>query len=70
MGPHTHPGSRRALAFVLALNALTCLVEFAAGWWTNSLALLSDADLDEHEEEIRQAVLDCPVSVIRVDEEE
>ncbi|MEO6462848.1 MAG: cation diffusion facilitator family transporter [Candidatus Eisenbacteria bacterium] len=43
MAPHAHSGSRRALAMVLALNALSCLVEFAAGWWTNSLALLSDA---------------------------
>lgn len=43
MTPHAHSGSRRALAIVLALNALSCLVEFAAGWWTNSLALLSDA---------------------------
>lgn len=43
MGPHAHSGSRRTLAFVLALNALTCIVEFVAGWWTNSLALLSDA---------------------------
>lgn len=43
MGLHAHSGSRRALAMVLALNALSCLVEFAAGWWTNSLALLSDA---------------------------
>ena len=29
----------------------------------------SDADIDENEEEIRQAALDCPVSVIRVAEE-
>lgn len=43
MGPHTHPGSRRTLAIVLVLNALTCAVEFGFGWWTNSLALLSDA---------------------------
>jgi cobalt-zinc-cadmium efflux system protein len=43
MGSHAHGGSRRTLAFVLALNALSCLVEFVAGWWTNSLALLSDA---------------------------
>lgn len=43
MTAHAHSGSRRALAFVLVLNALSCLVEFAAGWWTNSLALLSDA---------------------------
>lgn len=40
---HAHLQSRNALAAVLALNALTCLVEFVAGWWTNSLALLSDA---------------------------
>ena len=43
MAPHAHPGSRRTLAIVLALNALTCAVEFGFGWWTNSLALLSDA---------------------------
>ena len=29
----------------------------------------SDADLDAHEEEIRQAAIDCPVAVIRVEEE-
>ncbi|MGH7724973.1 MAG: cation diffusion facilitator family transporter [Candidatus Eiseniibacteriota bacterium] len=40
---HTHGQTKRVLAIVLALNALTCLVEFIAGWWTNSLALLSDA---------------------------
>jgi ferredoxin len=28
-----------------------------------------DVDLDEHEEEIRQAAIDCPVSVIRVVED-
>ena len=43
MAPHAHSGSRRALAMVLTLNALSCIVEFVAGWWTNSLALLSDA---------------------------
>ncbi len=28
-----------------------------------------DADLDAHEEEIRQAAIDCPVSVIHLEEE-
>jgi len=28
-----------------------------------------DADLDTHEEEIRQAAIDCPVSVIQMEED-
>jgi len=40
---HAHESSQRALAVVLALNLLTLLVEVLAGWWTNSLALWSDA---------------------------
>jgi ferredoxin len=28
-----------------------------------------DADLDAHEEEIRQAAVDCPVSVIHMEED-
>jgi cobalt-zinc-cadmium efflux system protein len=40
---HTHASSHRALAIVLALNTVMLLVELAAGWWTNSLALWSDA---------------------------
>jgi cobalt-zinc-cadmium efflux system protein len=40
---HAHASSQRALAIVLALNLVTLLVEVAAGWWTNSLALWSDA---------------------------
>ena len=40
---HAHESSQRALAIVLALNLLTLLVEVLAGWWTNSLALWSDA---------------------------
>jgi cobalt-zinc-cadmium efflux system protein len=40
---HAHASSQRALAIVLALNLLTLLVEVLAGWWTNSLALWSDA---------------------------
>ncbi len=43
MAPHLHPGPRRTLALVLALNALTLIVEFVVGLMTNSLALLSDA---------------------------
>ena len=43
MAPHAHPASRRTLAIVLALNALSFLVELVAGLMTNSLALLSDA---------------------------
>lgn len=34
---------RRALRWALTLTAIFCLVEFAGGWLTNSLALLSDA---------------------------
>ena len=40
---HAHASSQRALAIVLALNLLTLVVEVVAGWWTNSLALWSDA---------------------------
>jgi cobalt-zinc-cadmium efflux system protein len=40
---HAHASTQRALAIVLALNLLTLLVEVVAGWWTNSLALWSDA---------------------------
>ncbi|MEP7027941.1 MAG: cation diffusion facilitator family transporter [Candidatus Eisenbacteria bacterium] len=40
---HSHVSSQRALTIVLALNTLTFLVELGAGWWTNSLALWSDA---------------------------
>lgn len=40
---HSHASSQRALAIVLALNLVTFLVELVAGWWTNSLALYSDA---------------------------
>lgn len=29
----------------------------------------SEAELDPHEEEIRQAALDCPVGVIQIEEE-
>ena len=28
-----------------------------------------DVDLDEHEEAIRQSAIDCPVAVIRIEEE-
>ena len=50
-GGHTHhhhartkdSGSERALLWALGLNAGFLLIEAGAGWWTNSLALLSDA---------------------------
>jgi cobalt-zinc-cadmium efflux system protein len=34
---------RRALRFALLLTGLLCGVELVGGWWTNSLALASDA---------------------------
>ena len=40
---HAHASSQRALAVVLALNLLMLVVEVVAGWWSNSLALWSDA---------------------------
>ncbi|MEO8134193.1 MAG: cation diffusion facilitator family transporter [Betaproteobacteria bacterium] len=43
---HAHPqgeGARRALGWALALTATFSVVEFAGGWWSGSLALLSDA---------------------------
>lgn len=43
-GHHHHgSGSRRALLIALVLNGTFLIVEAAAGWWTGSLALLSDA---------------------------
>lgn len=41
--PHVGGGNERRLGLVLALTAAFMLVEAAAGWYTNSLALLSDA---------------------------
>jgi cobalt-zinc-cadmium efflux system protein len=38
-----HDHDRRQLKFALALTGSYCLVEFVGGWFTNSLALLSDA---------------------------
>lgn len=35
--------TERALGVALALNAVFLIIEAAAGWWTQSLALLSDA---------------------------
>ena len=45
MHAHAHDRShdRRALSWALALTLVVCGVEFAGGWVTNSLALLSDA---------------------------
>lgn len=47
-GHHHHHGTsgvdpRRALAWALALNGIFLGVEAGVGWWTGSLALLSDA---------------------------
>ena len=40
---HPRDGAGRALAWALALTAGFALVEAAGGWWSGSLALLSDA---------------------------
>jgi cobalt-zinc-cadmium efflux system protein len=40
---HSHTGSARALLFALALTLVFAAVEALAGWWSGSLALLSDA---------------------------
>src|SRR5215510_9562441 len=41
--PHDHDHDRQRLRLALALTGGYCVVEFVGGWWTNSLALLSDA---------------------------
>lgn len=41
--PRSAPASLRALRWALGITAAFCLVEAVGGWWTNSLALLSDA---------------------------
>ncbi|MFT5458405.1 MAG: cobalt-zinc-cadmium efflux system protein, partial [Myxococcota bacterium] len=40
---HHHGDSRGALLFALVLNGAFLVVEGGVGWWTGSLALLSDA---------------------------
>lgn len=40
---HHGPTPERALWLAIALNAAFLVVEAVVGWWTNSLALLSDA---------------------------
>ncbi len=40
---HDHDHDRRQLALALGLTGSYCVVEFVGGWFTNSLALLSDA---------------------------
>jgi cobalt-zinc-cadmium efflux system protein len=40
---HPHSTSQRVLMIVLALNVVYMLAEAMGGWWSNSLALLSDA---------------------------
>ncbi|MDF1720755.1 MAG: cation transporter [Minwuia sp.] len=41
--PTDQPGFRRALWWVIAINAGMCVVEVIAGWRSGSLALLSDS---------------------------
>ncbi|MCX8071895.1 MAG: cation diffusion facilitator family transporter [Candidatus Binatia bacterium] len=43
VAPHPTKPSSAALSRALVLTASFCAVEAAAGWWVNSLALLSDA---------------------------
>lgn len=38
-----HPGSQRVLLLALCFTVLFALIEAAAGWWSNSLALIGDA---------------------------
>jgi cobalt-zinc-cadmium efflux system protein len=40
---HDHDHNRRQLTLALGLTGSYCVVEFIGGWFTNSLALLSDA---------------------------
>lgn len=40
---HPHGTSQRVLMIVLGLNVIYMLAEAIGGWWSNSLALLSDA---------------------------
>jgi len=40
---HEEPGMGRALVWALGLNLAFVVVEFVAGFWANSLALISDA---------------------------
>ena len=40
---HDHSNSQRVLLIVLALNVIYMVAEAVGGWWSNSLALLSDA---------------------------
>lgn len=42
-GHHHRAQGRQALGIAFALTAVVCVGEAAAGWWTGSLALLSDA---------------------------
>ncbi|MFN8542929.1 MAG: cation diffusion facilitator family transporter [Candidatus Binatia bacterium] len=43
MGHRDHGGERGAIATGLGVSSLLFVGELAAGWWTNSLALMSDA---------------------------
>jgi cobalt-zinc-cadmium efflux system protein len=43
MAARDHHGERRAVRTGLAVSTVLCIAEAVGGWWTNSLALLSDA---------------------------
>jgi cobalt-zinc-cadmium efflux system protein len=43
VGARDHRGERRAVRSGLAVSTLLCIAEAVGGWWTNSLALVSDA---------------------------
>jgi cobalt-zinc-cadmium efflux system protein len=43
VGARDHHGERRAVRTGLAVSTALCVAEAAGGYWTNSLALLSDA---------------------------
>lgn len=40
---HSHLSPQKALHWTTLVTALFCIVEFIAGWWANSLALMGDA---------------------------
>ena len=43
MAHRDHAGETTALRSSLAVTAGLCIAELVGGWWTNSLALLTDA---------------------------
>ena len=43
MKPHNNPATEKRFVFSILLTGLIFLAELVGGWWTGSLALLSDA---------------------------